>query len=123
MKKVIYLARKTTTTARKVLESHKQKQCSMDINQAKANAEARKYAISKILVKPKTAFLERHEMLVEYDKKKLFEMISMGGGIEILYEAIDKYPVSFNLPIDDMGMTWLKLAVMNGRVDAARRIC
>lgn len=95
----------------------------MDINQAKANAEARKYAISKILVKPKTAFLERHEMLVEYEKKKLFEMISMGGGIEILYEAIDKYPVSFNLPIDDMGMTWLKLAVMNGRVDAARRIC
>ena len=41
----------------------------------------------------------------------------------MIYEAIQKYPVSFNLSIEDSGITWLILAIKNGRVDAAKRIC
>ena len=41
----------------------------------------------------------------------------------MIYEAIQKYPVSFNQSIEDSGITWLILAIKNGRVDAAKRIC
>jgi len=41
----------------------------------------------------------------------------------IITEAIQKFPISFNEPLDDMGLTWLILAVKNGRVDVAKRLC
>ena len=55
-----------------------------------------------------------------YDKQQLEKLICQGGSLEIVSEAIKKYPENLNLPIDDKGMSWLILAIKNGRSDIAK---